>query len=202
MGYHHENLRQALVEAALGLISEQQDLSSVSLRKVARQVGVSHAAPYRHFADKDALLAAIAQEGFYQLTEHLNQSLVEIGADPLQQLEAIGVAYVQFAVSHPSHYRVMFGAFRFDALNFPSLQMAGEGSFTVLVKVIKGGQAAGMMRTGHSRQLAQVAWSLVHGLAMLIIDRQLPIEDQEIRSMATLATHSLIEGLGHTTSQK
>ncbi|MCA1995021.1 MAG: TetR/AcrR family transcriptional regulator [Coleofasciculus sp. S288] len=193
--YHHGDLRQALIDAALELISER-DISELSLREVARRVGVSHAAPYRHFSDKDALLAAIAEEGFHVLTRYLQESVQTILDDPLKQLQATGVAYVQFAVNHSSHYRVMFGAFRANNPDYSALTKAGEATFAVLVNVIMTGQTAGVFSTGEPRQLAWAAWSLVHGLAMLLIDQQLPLSDEQaITSIATLATQTLAQGM-------
>lgn len=195
--YHHGDLRQTLINAALELISEH-DINKLSLREVARRVGVSHAAPYRHFPDKDALLAAIAQEGFHVLTHYLEEAVQKVADDPLKQLQASGVAYVQFAIDRSSHYRVMFGAFRANNPDHPALTKAGQAALAVLVNVIVVGQTAGVVSLGDPRQLAWVAWSLVHGLAMLLIDNQLPISDETaIASIASLATQTLIQGIQH-----
>ncbi len=191
--YHHGDLQQALIEAAIALIAEK-DVSSLSLREVARRVGVSHAAPYRHFADKDALLAAVAREGFQGLSEAMKLGLQQAPPDPLKRLEATGMAYVGYAIAHPSYYRVMFGAYRSEG--YPSLEQASQEAFGVLVGVIVEGQGAGVVRSGEPRQLAWVAWSLVHGLAMLLIDGQLPVtEGSAIESLTSVAARTLIEGL-------
>jgi AcrR family transcriptional regulator len=193
--YHHGDLRQALIDAALTIILEDRDAANVSLREVARRVGVSQAAPYRHFADKDALLAAVAEEGFQRL---LNALQVDIGSDPdpLVRLQASGVAYVKFAIAHPAHYRVMFSTFRVDQENNSSLNAAAGKAFAVMVDVISAGQAIGAIQPGNPRQLAWVTWSLVHGLALLLIDRQLPlVDEQDMLSLITLATQSLVYGL-------
>jgi len=194
--YHHKDLRQSLIRAALELIAQKQDASTLSLREVARRVGVSNAAPYRHFADKNVLLAAVAEEGFHILTRCLNSSIEKASEDPLEQLQASGIAYVKFAISHPSHYRVMFSAFKADNLCYPPLNAAGEEAFAVLMDAIANGQQAGKIKAGETQQLAWVTWSLVHGLAMLLIDHQLPITDEQaIVSVAELATQSLIDGM-------
>jgi AcrR family transcriptional regulator len=193
--YHHGDLGKALIDAALAIITEEQDAANVSLREVARRVGVSQAAPYRHFADKDALLAAVAEEGFQRL---LNALQVDTGSDPdpLARLQASGVAYVKFAIAHPAHYRVMFSTFRVDQENNSSLNAAAGKAFAVMVDAISAGQAIGAIQPGNPRQLAWVTWSLVHGLALLMIDRQLPIVDeQDMLSLITLATQSLVRGL-------
>jgi AcrR family transcriptional regulator len=193
--YHHGDLRQALINAALELVTEQ-DARSLSLREVARRVGVSHTAPYRHFADKDALLATVAEEGFEMLSHSLQAAMESLTADPLQQLEAVGVAYVRYAIEHPSHYRVMFGAYGADEETHPSLAKASRQAFMVLMNVIVMGQSAGVMRTGEPQQLAQAAWSLVHGLAMLLLDGQLPVtESRAFESLSGFIVRILIEGL-------
>lgn len=194
--YHHGDLRQALVDAALAIVAERQDARSVSLREVARRVGVSQAAPYRHFADKEALLAAVAEEGFQRLLADLQANAAAAIADPLQRLRASGVAYVTFAIAHPAHYRVMFGSFQADNLAYPTLTAVGREAFAVMVKAIVAGQSVGLVKAGDPRQLARVTWSLVHGLAMLLIEHQLPITEQaEILSLAQLATATLVDGL-------
>lgn len=192
--YHHGDLRQALIEAAIALIGEQE-VGSLSLREVARRVGVSHAAPYRHFANKEALLAAVAQQGFEGLTEALQRGLAKTTADPVGSLSASGVAYVEWAIAHPSHYRVMFGTSGERFQTYPDLEVAANGTFMVLVEAIAAGQAAGVLQAGEPRQLARVAWSLVHGLAMLAIDSQIKFtSQQELRSLAEFATQSLAVG--------
>lgn len=184
----------------------EKDVSSLSLREVARRVGVSHAAPYRHFADKDVLLAAVAEEGFKELTSALNTAIEQAPPDPLRRLEASGVAYVGYAIAHPSHYRVMFGSYRGEQMKandpnsneYPS-SAAGEQTLMVLVKIIIEGQSAGMVRPGAPKELAWVAWSLVHGLAMLLIDGQLPLSNPlEVTSLANFMTQTLTQGLSMT----
>ena len=193
--YHHGDLRQSLIDAALELIAQEQNAKTLSLRQVARQVGVSHTAPYRHFADKEELLAAVAEEGFRLLFDALQQSMANVD-EPLEQLQLSGVAYVQFALSHPSHYRVMFGAFQANHPDYPALNEAGGKAFGVMVEAISTGQTLGKIKVSASQELAWVAWSLVHGLAMLLIEQQLPLKDEKaIIALTQLATASLTQGL-------
>lgn len=198
--YHHGDLRQALINAALELVTDQ-DVRSLSLREVARRVGVSHTAPYRHFADKDALLATVAEEGFETLSCSLQAGTQQQTDDPLKQLEAAGVAYVRYAIEHPSHYRVMFGAYEVNKQTYLSLADASKQALMVLVNVIVEGQKAGVVRSGEPRQLAQAAWALVHGLAMLLIDGRLSVtEEQTLNSLSSFITRMLIEGLAKSDS--
>lgn len=196
--YHHGDLRQALIDGAIALITEQ-DVNTLSLREVARRVGVSHAAPYRHFQDKESLLAAVAEEGFIGLTAAMQRGIEQAPDDPLQQLEATGIAYVQFAIAHPSHYRVMFGSFRAEQIAHPERAQAGWQAFQVLIDRIEAGQQAGAVRSGDAMQLAWVAWSTVHGLAMLVIDGRLPIAQPEaVEALAEFVTRTLTTGLARS----
>lgn len=197
--YHHGDLRQALIRAALELISEKT-VEGVSLREVARRVGVSHTAPYRHFVDKEALLAAVATDGFQMLHHKLEVAIQSSSADAVQQIQNSGVAYIGFALEHPSYYHLMFGAYRStSAQQNPELEHAAREAFMVLVDAIARGQQAGVIRADDSEQLALTAWALVHGWAMLCIDGQIPLSDtQSSHHLAVFATQILVEGLSKT----
>src|ERR1700733_5513657 len=105
--YHHGDLRAALVAAAVQIL-EKDGEGALTLREVARRVGVSAAAPYHHFADKHAILAAVGEEGFSHLADAMEEAQATSGPKTRDTLRAMGVAYVRFAVRHPSHFRVMF----------------------------------------------------------------------------------------------
>ena len=166
-------LKERLLAAGREIL-ETRGLGALSLRAVARAAGVSHMAPYRHFADKDALLAAIAARGFVELTEAMDRA-VEGEDDPMRRLVAIGVAYVLFALENPALYRLMFGAGIGDVARFEELSQAGATAFArcrdalAAVQEEKGagdsGQSDAALRNG-----AIALWSLVHGLASLAID--------------------------------
>jgi AcrR family transcriptional regulator len=190
--YHHGDLRQSLIDAAIGLIQEGE-ISQVSLREVARRVGVSHNAPYRHFPDKEALLIAVSEQGFQRLRSATEQALEQSSAEGGQRLMAIGQAYVRFAVQNPAYYRVMFSAY--GCGQDEGLQAAMAQSFAVLLKVIEAGQAAGSFRTDNALQMAQTAWAFVHGIAMLAIDGQLSVPQGEaFDRFLQFSTRMLIEG--------
>jgi len=193
--YHHGDLRQQLIDAAIALL-QSEEVSQLSLRQVARQLGVSHNAPYRHFADKDALLAAVAEQGFQGLYEAMAAVTEVMPADPARQLQAIGMAYVEFALAHPAHYRLMFGAYRPTTCSPEAelLQAAGQAYGVLLNSVIQG-QQAGVIRGDDPNQVALSAWSLVHGLAMLWMDGQLPMPGQSVTQIAECVTRFLLQGL-------
>lgn len=167
--YHHGDLETALIEAGLVLISEKGP-EAFTLREVARRVGVSHTAAYRHFKDKSALLAAIAERGFQALTEAVAMA-AEASDDPVEAFSRTGAAYVGFALANPAAFRVMFR--KWDAPP-PSLEAAGTASFEQLLATILQARGAGVLVDEPPYELALAAWSGVHGLARLLVDEALP----------------------------
>src|SRR5688500_3646105 len=154
--YHHGDLRAALVRAAEEIL-EEQGLAALSIREAARRAGVSHNAPYRHFPDRDSLLAELAAEGFRrlggELTAHSGREM--------------GEAYVRFALKHPERFRLMFGgALKHDKQ--PALREAAQQTYAVLVAAFRAQSSV-----ADAEHAAAAAWSLVHGLAHLILDGQL-----------------------------
>ena len=174
--YHHGALRSALVAEAVRLLAEG-DPAALSLRELARRLGVSPAAPYRHFADKDALLAAVAQEGFERLSVELEAAAEAHPDAPLRQLTDTGWAYVRFALAQPQYFQVMFGRAATPPSKYPQLLTAGQSAFGILQRVIDGGQRAGQVGAGDPHALAVAAWTQVHGLATLLLEGQLPTRD-------------------------
>jgi AcrR family transcriptional regulator len=172
--YHHGDLRRALLDAALSLI-EAQGVEALTLRAVAGQVGVTHAAPYRHFVDKGDLLAAVAGEGFKLLAERTEAARDAAGAGLTDRLLAIGVAYVRFAVEHPAHYRVMFGRGLVDLPADHPFHADAQRAFGVLTGTVGELQAAGLMAADAPDARAVLGWATVHGLAMLLTDGLLPL---------------------------
>ena len=168
--YHHGNLRQALIDAALELI-EERGVSALTLREVARQVGVTHAAPQRHFADRAALVAAVAEQGFRGLAAHV-AAVRGSARTPAQRLRALGVAYVEYALAHPAHLRVMFSPEVADKSRHPELAAAAQAVHGTLVEQIANGQRQGSVAAGDPDELSFAAWSMVHGCAVLLIDGQ------------------------------
>jgi AcrR family transcriptional regulator len=169
--YHHGELRRALLDATLAIVS-RDGASALSLRAVARKVGVSPQASYNHFQDRAALLCAAAEEGLRELGRELREAR-DAARGPGERLEAIGVAYVAFARSHAAHFRLLSApdleANRGDA----ALSAAYEGAFGVVRGAIEECQRAGLVRAGDARALALAAWATVHGLAWLVVDRQI-----------------------------
>ena len=169
--YHHGNLREALLQSAIRLIA-QVGPTAFTLREVARQAGVSHNAPYRHFQDKGALLAAVATQGYGELTDAMLEAAGK-ESKVLDRLKHAGLAYVSFALRRPEHFTVMFDA-PFSKQTHPEAAEAAERAFFVLVSLVKSCQEKKQLLSGDLLDVALLAWSMVHGIAKLAITDRLP----------------------------
>ena len=170
--YHHGDLRRALLDEALRTI-QTRGVEHLTLRSVGERLGVSRSALYRHFADKQSLLATVGKEGFSTLRQVLADAW-EANRPGRIGFEAMGRAYVQFAVAHPSHDRVMFGGFIESAAKDDHFVAEAKAAFQVLVDALIEQQNAGGIRRDDPVQMARFVWAVVHGTAMLLIDGQVP----------------------------
>lgn len=171
-GYHHGDLRNALIGATLELIPEV-GVRQLSLREVARRAGVSHGACYRHFQDKESLLAAVAEQGYNELALDLHTAAQSSPRDALAKLQAAGVAYVEFGIRHRQHLQVMFGGAIADFDAHPALKLAAQNAHheleVVVTEIVRGGTAVGF----GAEVIGAAAWSIVHGLTVLLAEKQL-----------------------------
>jgi AcrR family transcriptional regulator len=179
--YHHGDLRRALIDAALALVTEEQDWT-FSLREVARRAGVSHNAPYNHFSDKQDLLIAVAVAGFEKLRERMAASVTGIAAAD-KALLTCGRAYIESALDNPALYRLMFGpALAKSKGSRPqAAREAGNNARAVLVDIIVRGARSGVFAVTADdpvdlEKAVFFAWSVVHGLAMALLDGFLQVE--------------------------
>ena len=170
--YHHGDLRRALLDEALRTI-QTHGVEHLTLRAVGERLGVSRSALYRHFADKQSLLATVGKEGFRMLRQAITDAWERNGRGHTG-FQAMGRAYVQFAVAHPSHYRVMFGGFIESAAKDDQFIVEAKAAFQVLVDALVEQQSAGDIRRDDAVLMGRFVWALVHGTAMLVIDGQLP----------------------------
>ncbi len=194
--YHHGDLRTALIAAAEALIARDGP-RDFNLADASRMAGVTAAAPYRHFTDKEALLDAVRARGFERLTAAMRAATTERGAPgTVDDVVAIGRAYVRFAIAEPEVFRLMFGGLteqRADSLS----RVAGHDCFGTLIERIALLRAAQGLETEDLHSLALPLWSLVHGIAMLRIDGDFDVVAPEARpdELVDFATRNLIGGV-------
>jgi AcrR family transcriptional regulator len=192
--YHHGDLRRALLQAAVRTI-QKHGFGSLTLRAVGDEVGVSRSALYRHFADKSALLTAVAAEGFRMLRIDLLTAW-ERGGKGSAGFEAMGESYVRFAIANPWHYRVMFGGgFELDTTD-AELGEEGAGAFRALVDALVEQQAQGIVRRDDAQTQANLVWALVHGIAMLAIDGNFQHQGADVSALTRYAVERLRTGIG------
>jgi AcrR family transcriptional regulator len=182
--YHHGNLRESLLDAALHLIADEGP-SGFNLREVARRAGVSHNAPYRHFRDKEQLLATVAAEGFRELHAAMLEG-ASTESTLIGKLKRSGYAYVAFALRRPEHFAVMF--------DLPD--SARAEAFAMLLEIIGLCQSEEQLPEGGAEYRAMMAWSLVHGIARLAVAKRLPLRSQdEVLQFAVSAMDASIAAL-------
>ena len=170
--YHHGDLKNALIEAGIEILAKD-GLGALSLREVARQAGVSHTAPYAHYADKQALIAAIATAGYEKLYARLADVVQQNQATPAQQLAEAGWAYLEFAFEEPDHFKITFSDVVEKEKDYPAFVEISQKSFKLVVMIIEACQQTGVLPAGPSDLIAVSVWSLLHGLASLILEEQI-----------------------------
>jgi AcrR family transcriptional regulator len=170
--YHHGDLKNALIRVGIEILSKE-GLAGLSLRKVAKKAGVSHAAPYAHFADKQALIAAISTEGYHRLYEQLSVMVESHKDNPQQMLVEMGWAYTQFAVKDPEHFKIMFSDIIEQEKDYPEFREMALKSFDLLVTLVKECQETGTLPPGPADMVAVRLWSLVHGFVLLLLEGQI-----------------------------
>ena len=168
--YHHGDLRDALVRSAVELLRAEGP-DALTLRGVARAAGVSQAAPYRHFADRRALVAAVAEAGFRRMHAAMLEAVQS--APGTQGFKAVAVAYVRFGHEHPAEYRIMFGPELGHQDDLPELQATSRAVLEFVAEGVRGLQAAGLVVPGDAGMIAAALWSMLHGLVMLSLDGQI-----------------------------
>ena len=192
--YHHGDLERALVDTAVRMI-ETEGVQALTLRGVGARLGVSRTALYRHFDDKQALLARVAAEGFKRFHKALAAAAARAEARRADPMPAMAAAYAKFAHSHPSHYQTMFSGVLTDGKRHPGLQQHGDAAFDVLLTAIRRGQEHGRIRSGNPLELAEITWAMSHGIATLGMAKQLPCEPSTLEALAVRAWTLLDEGL-------
>ena len=170
--YHHGDLKNALIKAGVDILAKE-GVSGLSLRKVASKAGVSHSAPYSHFADKQALIAAISTEGFRQLYERVSAVAEEFKTKPFRQLVEVAWAYIQFALDDRDRFKVMFSGILEKEREYPEFVAEAQRNFQLVKMIVEANQAAGVLRSGPSDLVALSAWGIIHGFVMLLLEGQI-----------------------------
>lgn len=203
-GYHHGNLKEALLQAALGLIAEK-GAAGFTFADAARMAGVSAAAPYRHFRDRDELLSSIAQRGFEQFEARLTAAWDDGRPDTVTAFERVGKAYLAFAREEPAFYNAMFES-GVPVDSNPALQAASERAFNIIRAAAE--RLAALAPPGTPRPPAMMMalhiWSMAHGVASLFsrgdaARRKLPMSPDELLEAEVLI---YLRGLGFTTDRR
>jgi AcrR family transcriptional regulator len=170
--YHHGDLKNALIQAGIELLA-REGVHALSLRKVAARAGVSHAAPYSHFADKQGLIAAISTEGHHKTRARVEAVLAVYQHDPLQLLVRTAWAYAQFALQEPDHFKITYSGYVEKEQSYPALVQAAHDSFYLLTEVVSRCQAQGILRPGPPDLMAVAVWGTVHGCVTLVLEGQI-----------------------------
>lgn len=188
--YHHGDLKRTLVAAAREQIATA-GVASLNIRALARAIGVTHPAVYRHFADKEALLEAVAEEGFVELTTALTAATTSHHTTEKSRLHALATAYIEYALIQPELTRVMFALISAEArMNNASLYAASKQTYGVLLASVAGDEEVAMNN-------GAIVWAMLHGLAQLIIEKQLVFLADPVQRAAliTKAVDVLHKGL-------
>lgn len=187
--YHHGNLKEALISAGLKILSEK-GMEGLSLRNVAKRVGVSHTAPYNHFPDKQALLAAISTAGHEQLHQTLLDTFEKFKHSSPDIIAEIAWSYLQFALDDPGRFKLMFSGALEEERAHPEYVETSLKNISLLEEIIAFCQSKEQITEGKVEIIAIKIWSLVHGFTNLILEDQFPreyIQDQNLKDLLKAA---------------
>ena len=162
--YHHGRLKEALKTVALEIVQESGE-KGLTFRELARRTGVTHTAPYAHYKNKDALLAAVAADGFRKLADRMDQAAADLDPDPLVQLAAIAQGYLQFALEDTAYHEIVFGAEISVDRDDPELRAADDEAFNFVRRLFASAQEAGAIRDLPPDKLTMILWASILGCA-------------------------------------
>ncbi len=191
--YHHGDLKNALIEAGIDILAEK-GVSGLSLRKVTRKAGVSHAAPYAHFADKQALIAAISTDGHEKIHERIVGIVEQFPDEPLRQLVETAWAYAEFGFEEPDHFRITFSGVLERERDYPALVEITAMNFGLVRRLVMRCQAAGILNPGEPDLVAVGVWGLVHGFVSLVQQGQVSrsvLDRYSLREMLLLTLNQI-----------
>jgi AcrR family transcriptional regulator len=194
-----------LIEAALGL-AEEGGPQAVSVREAARRAGVSAGAPFRHFADRDALMTAVAEEAQRRFRSEIGAALAEAPAgDPLKRFRAFGLAYLRWAMGNPAHFEIISSGRHFDHDRATALSRDNAELIALTKQMLADAFEKGQLRSGELKQIQITGRALVYGFARMNIDGHLPrwgVTEAEVERMAESVLDVFISGITRTTGSQ
>lgn len=177
--YHHGNLKAALIEKALEIIKEE-GVAALSLRKAARRVGVSHAAPAHHFGDLSGLLGAVSRKGFELLLQKMDNVEKEIfSSDPMGLLKRVCLSYINFALEHTCYFKVMYNSRLTEDAARRELDQGNQKVYRRLANCVMKCQKSGSIKAGNPMHMGIFVWTSIHGYATLAVDGQMRPDDTQ-----------------------
>jgi AcrR family transcriptional regulator len=194
--YHHGDLKNALVKAGVNILSKE-GIEGLSLRKVAERAGVSHSAPYSHFSDKQALIAAISTEGFKQLYTELDTAIAAYPDNPKLQLQESAWAYLLFAMNNTDTFKIMFSGVLEKEKEYPDFVEISQKTFDRVTEIVRACQAAGILRATPPELMSVAVWGQVHGIISLLLEGQIShvvLDQFEPRALVLFALDQFLSG--------
>ena len=190
--YHHGDLKNALIDSGVKELKEQ-GIKGFSVRNVAKRIGVSHTACYRHYPDKNALLAAIGEQGFVLLYEKIKTSTDHVPVESFEQLYKATEIYLLFGIENKEYLDVMFGII--PHAPYPQLSKAAGDAFLQLVKLMEACDEVGLLKKDSSLELAFAVWSMVHGLTLLVAEGHILLIDDDPVKRVHASLNRLLKGI-------
>lgn len=195
--YHHGNLRQALVDMAVR-VAEETGKDHISVREVARRLGVSSGAPFRHFPDRVALMTAVAEEATERLRLQVERALLDAPPDAMLRLKRMGVAFIDWALMHPTQFRLVSSRGLFDYAASARMPVHFDAVRGLTLTLVAQAQAAGQLPAGPLHELALALRAFAYGLVRMAVDGQLPqwdVPPEQTRETLIRAMTQLLDGL-------
>lgn len=195
--YHHGNLRQALIDMAV-TVAEETGKDIISVREVARRLGVSSGAPFRHFPDRESLMTAVAEEALARLRLRVERDQLDAPADPITRLKTLGRTFIQWALQNPTQFRLVSSRSLFEFDRSARLPVHFDAVRLVTLRLVEQAQLAGKLPAGSLPEMAMALRALVYGLARMQVDGQLPqwrVDASEAERTLISAMNLIVDGL-------